>query len=345
MRATATLRASLRWYRHAIFLAVVSLLVAAHAWAALWTDRLGDFERQSATPFALPNVHLSREYGVEAAERAEYKAGNRSFTATAYQTVDSTGATALYQSLQPAGAKASEFEAKALEEAFALASVEANTTTVVQYQNYVMVFEKDRPTWQVVKDYLGYAPNLGISTPPPLPGYLPREHLVPGSERYILGPESLGLYLPDVPAGIAAFSLGAEGQVAEYESAGSRLKLAILSYPTPQMARKKLEEYRSLGNPVLKRDGTLIVFVPTPANRDFAERVVSQIRYRAAVTVNEKTTTPAEEFRRLFINIAIMVVLLILLAAVAGIAFGGLRFLRRKNSTADNDDFLRLRID
>lgn len=345
MRAIVNPFGSVVWYRRAISLTVMSLFLSASVWAALWTDRLGDFERQSATPYALPNGRLSEEFGVEAAERAEYKAGNRIFIATAFQTIDSTGATALYQSLQPVGAKPSEFEAKALEEAFALSSVEAGTTTVVQYQNYVMVFEQDRPTWQVVKDYLGYAPNLGISTPPPLPGYLPKENLVPGSQRYILGPESLSLYLPDVPAGVAAFSMGAEGQVAEYEDQGSRLKLAILSYPTPQMSRKKLEEYQVLGNPVLKRDGTLIIFVPSPTNRDFAERVVSRIRYRAAVTVNEKTTTPAEEFRRLILNIVILVMVLIALAAVAGIAFGGLRFLRRKNSSADDDDFLRLRID
>ncbi|MCC7340140.1 MAG: hypothetical protein IT170_03555 [Bryobacterales bacterium] len=345
MTTTATPLRSPSSPRHALSLVIVTLLLCAPAWAALWTDRLGDFERQNASPYALPNAHLSQEYGIEAAERAEYKAGNRRFTATAYQTADSTGATALYQSLQPAGAKPSEFENKAVEEAFALSSVEANSTTVVQYQNYVMVFENDRPTWQVVKDYLGYAPNLGISTPPPLPGYLPKENRVPGTERYILGPESLNLYLPDVPAGIAAFSLGAEGQVAEYEADGNRLKLAILSYPTPQLARKKLEEYRSLGNPVLKREGTLIVFVASPSNRDFAERVVSLIRYRAAVTMNEKLTSPAEEFRQLIVNIVIMVAVLILLAAVAGIAFGGLRFLRRRNSSADTDDFLRLRID
>ncbi len=345
MIATATPRPPLLRLRRTASLGALTLLFCVSAWAALWTDRLGDFERQSAASYALQNPRLGQEYGVEAAERAEYKAGNRTFIATAYQTADSTGATALYQSLQPPGARPSEFEAKALEEAFALSSVEAGSTTVVQYQNYVIVFEKDRPTWQVVKDYLGYAPNLGISTPPPLPGYLPREFIVPGSERYILGPESLGLYLPEVPAGVAAFSLGAEGQIAEYEADGNRLKLAILSYPTPQMARKKLEEYQSLGNPVLKRDGTLIVFVASPSNRDFAEKVVSRVRYRAAVTVNEKLTSPAEEFRRLIINIVILVLVLITLAAVAGIAFGGLRFLRRKNSSADADDFLRLRID
>ncbi|MDZ7637919.1 MAG: DUF6599 family protein [Bryobacterales bacterium] len=326
-------------------LCALLLLCSALGWGAIWTDRLGDFERQSAGPHALPNARLAEEYGIEAAERAEYKAGDQSFVATAYQMADSTGATALYQALQPAGAKASEFEVKAVEEAFALASVEGGSTTVVQYQNYVMVFEGGRPSWQVVKDYLGYAPNLGISTSPPLPGYLPKENRVPGSERYVLGPVSLGLYLNEVPAGVAAFSMGAEAQVAEYMSGTERLKLGIISYPTPQMARKKLEEYQALGNPVLKRDGTLIVFVPAPADRDFAERVVSRVRYRATVTVNEKLTSPAEELRRMIINVIILVVLLALLAAVAGIAFGGLRFLRRKNAPAEDEEFLRLHID
>jgi hypothetical protein len=323
----------------------LATVFTALSWGAIWTDRLGDFTRQSATPTTLPNNALAEEYGLESAERAEYQAGSRKFTATAYQTADSTGATALYQSLQPEGARPSEFEVKAVEEEFALASVEASTTTVVHYQNYVIVFEGDRPTWQVVKDYLGYAPKLGISTPPPLPGYLPKENLVPGSERYILGPVSLGLYLKEVPPGVAAFSMGAEAQVAEYAEGENRLKLAVVSYPTPQMARKKLEEYQTLGSPVLKRDGTLIVFVPTPASRDFAERIVSRIRYRATVTVNEKITSPAEEFRNLIINIVILVLVLVLLAVLVGLALGGMRFLRRRGAPSEDESFVRLHID
>lgn len=345
MRATANVCVSAARLRRAIILTVLPVLLSGVMRAALWTDRLGEFERQNAAPFALANRRLAEEYGVETAERAEYKAGNRGFIATAYQTADSTGATALYQSLQPAGARPSDFDRMALEEDFALTSVESGPTTVVSYQNYVIVFENDKPTWQVVKDYLGYAPNLGISTPPPLPGYLPKEHRVAGSERYILGPESLRLYLPDVPAGVAAFSMGAEGQVADYEAGGSQLKLAIFSYPTPQMARKKFEEYQSLGNPILKRDGTLIVFVPTPADRNLAELVVSRVRYRAAVTVNEKLSSPADDLRRLILNIVILVLVLIALAVVAGIAFGGLRFLRRRNDDPESSDFLRLHIE
>lgn len=345
MRATAIERASAPSLRRAILLTALPVLLTASAWAALWTDRLGEFERQSAAPYELANRRLAEEYGIEAAEQAQYKAGSRTFTATAYQTVDSTGSTALYQSLQPAGAKPSEFDRKAREEDFALASVESGTTTVVSYQNYVIVFENDRPTWQVVKDYLGYAPNLGISTPPPLPGYLPQESRVPGSERYILGPESLRLYLPEVPAGVAAFSMGAEAQVADYAVDGRQLRLAIFSYPTPQLARKKLTEYQSLGNPTVKRDGTLIVFVPDPADRNLAELVVSRVRYRAAVTVNEKLSSPADELRRLIINIIILVLILIALAVLAGIAFGGLRFLRRRSSDTESNDFLQLHIE
>lgn len=326
-------------------LAALLLLIAAHSFASIWTDRLGDFTRISATPVSHSNPALAEEYGLQAAERAEYQFGNRTFTATAYRMSDSTGATAMYQSLQPAGARPSEFETQAVAEDFALFSVEASTTTVVMYQNYVMVFERDHPTWQVVKDFLGYAPELGISSRPTLPGYLPKEHLVPGSERYILGPASLDLYLKEIPAGVAAFSLGAEAQVAEYARDASRLKLAIISYPTPQLARKKLEEYQSVGAPILKREGSLIVFVPTPESRDLAERVLSHVKYRATVTVNEKVTTEADEFRKLFINIVIMVVLLGLLAALAGLAFGGLRFLRKRNEPEVDEAFLRLHID
>src|SRR5690606_27836590 len=120
MRATANPFGSVVWYRHAISLTVMSLFLSASVWAALWTDLLGDFERQSATPYALPNARLSSENGAEAAKSTDNKDRNRTFTAPAFQTLDSTGATTLYPSLQPTGAKPSELEANALKEAFAL---------------------------------------------------------------------------------------------------------------------------------------------------------------------------------------------------------------------------------
>lgn len=313
--------------------------------ASIWTDRLGDFERVSATPFTLNNMTLAEEYGFEQGETAEYRAGSRSFRARAYQMADTTGGVAMYQYLLPEGAKPAEFESLAVAENFEMFAAEANATVVVQFLNYVMVFEGDRPTWEVLKAFLGYAPKLGSSTRPPLVGFLPTSFLVAGSQRYILGPESLSQFLPEVPAGVAAFSLGAEGQMARYQEGDSALKLGIFSYPTPQMARKKLEDFQLLPGTVAKRESSMIVICTNVENRDLAERILSQVRYRAAVTVNQTVKSEAEQLRDLIINIIIMATVFCGLAALAGGMFGGLRFLRKRAAGDEEETFVSLHID
>lgn len=329
----------------AVVLALLLAILATLAPGAIWTDRLGDFERQSATPFTLNNTALAEEVGFEQGEIAEYTAGSRRFRARAYQMADSTGAVAMFQYLQPAGARPSEYESLAVAEKFDLYSVESGDTVLVNFQNYVMVFEGDRPTWEVVKAFLGYAPKLAASSRPTLTGYLPVPQQIPGSSRYVLGPETLSLFLPAVPAGVAAFSLGAEAQVASYSDGKSTLKLGIFSYPTPQLARKKLEEFQEIPNSVAKRESSLVVICTDVVDKDFAERVLSQVRYRATVTVNQKVTSEAEQLRDLIINIIIMASVLSGLALLAGVMFGGLRFLRRRSAGEDDEAFVRLHID
>ena len=333
--------------RHAQLLIVTLFVVtfAASLHAAIWTDRLGDFERQSATPFTLNNKALAEEYGFEQGETAEYRFGNRRFQARAYQMADATGGVAMYQHLQPAGATPAEYETLAFEEDFDLFAVELDSTVVVNYQNYVMVFEGDRPTWDVVKAFLGYVPMLSTSSRPSLTGYLPLSEQVPGSSRYILGPESLALFMPEVPAGIAAFSLGAEAQVASYSNGDSTVKLGIFSYPTPQLARKKLDEFQGLPNSLAKRESSLIVVCTDVVDKNLAERVLSRVRYRATITVNEKVTSDAQILRDLIINVIILASLLSGLALLAGLSFGGLRFLRRRAADGRDDSFVRLRLD
>lgn len=328
-----------------LFAFLVALGFVALTQAAIWTDRLGDFERISATPFTLNNSTLAEEFGFEQGEMAEYRSGNRGFRARAYQMADATGGVAMFQYLLPEGSKPAEYENLAFEEKFDLYAAESGSTVVVNFQNYVMVFEGDRPTWEVVKAFLGYAPKLGSSTRPSLTGYLPVPHQVPGSLRYILGPESLSLFMPEVPAGVAAFSVGAEAQMARYADGASSLKLGIFAYPTPQLARKKLDEFLTIPGAVAKRESSMIVICTNVEDKDFAERILSQVRYRATVTVNQKVKSEAEVLRDLIINVIILAALLSGLAAVAGGVFGGLRFLRRRAAGDEDDSFVRLHID
>ena len=57
-----------------------------------------------------------------------------------------------------------------------------------------------------------------MAPPPLLPGYLPSQNLVSGSERYVVGPVGLQKFEPRIPPSVAAFHLGAEAQIGSFRA-------------------------------------------------------------------------------------------------------------------------------
>ena len=97
---------------------------------------------------------------------------------------------------------------------------------------------------------------------PALVTSLPTEGLVPNSERYITGPNSLQKFDPGVSPSVAAFHYGAEAQLGVFHSPKGDITMAIFNYPTPQIAMQKESDFRNLpGGPVVKRTGPLVAVV------------------------------------------------------------------------------------
>src|SRR5690349_17998133 len=83
------------------------LLLTACAQADIFPDKIGEFAKGPVTTVAVPDQALYEEYGIDGTETAEYAAGLKHFSATAWRMKDATGAMALFQSRRPPGAVAS----------------------------------------------------------------------------------------------------------------------------------------------------------------------------------------------------------------------------------------------
>ena len=128
-------------------------------------------------------------------------------------------------------------------------AAETPTATILAFGNYLLVFQGYKPQAGQIGSLVQVLPKLDQAPLPALKEYLPAENLVPNSERYVVGPVSLEAFASGIPAGVAAFHLGSEAQIGTYHSGGKELKLAIFSYPTPNLARERLAEMQKLPGP------------------------------------------------------------------------------------------------
>ena len=267
--------------------------------AAMWPEHLGRYTRVSGgivDTSTDDRGHLD-EYGFEAAGYADYG----SFNVTAAQFKDPTGAYA--------------------------ASLESAHTRVGNYT--IFCYGKCPKDLAKLAEQL---PHVSKAPLPVLPTYLPSKGLVPRSERYILGPASLTAYAPQIPPGPAAFQFGTEASLARYKSPNGEETLAVFSYPTPRIARQQAAEFQKLPGAVVKRTGPLVAVVPAPKALGNAERLLSEINYRASVSRDEQppiVVRPAS-VGNMLIAIFQLSGIVVAFCVLSGLAFGGYRFLSKR---------------
>jgi len=298
------------------------LFVPSFGLAAIWPDPLGPYQRLSAKAIT-PTIDQAiwDEYGFREAETAQYEGAGEKFTATAYLLQDPTGALAVFEWLRPADSKPS---------AIAKLSAETPTATLLVHGNYVLRFDGYHPTAALLTQLVEGLKQVDTSPLPALIDYLPQENLVPNSERYVEGPAALQKFDLGIPPAAAAFHLSAEAQIATFKAPGGDLKLAIFNYPTPQIAMQQTAEFQKIAGAMAKRSGPLVAVILAPPNADAAEYLLSLVRYRADVTLDERVSTRRDNIGNLVINAFILIGILLCFSMVGGLAFGGVRaFLRR----------------
>ena len=188
---------------------------------------------------------------------------------------------------------------------------------------------------------LGNTRNL-----PDLPTYLPSQSYVKNTAKYVIGPAALQKVAAPVPTELVDFNLGAEVVVGNYNSSAGEATLMLISYPTPQIAADHLRRIEAArqGNsqatnaattiPILqgpifdKRTGPMLVIAAGPLSQDEAKALLASVNYDANVTWNENTSFgKGATMAKIVMNGIILSLIIVGLALVAGVAFGGIRIL------------------
>lgn len=314
-----------------------ALLLPGLSVAAILPDSIGAYQRGPVSQPTLDNRPLWDECGLKNSESATYQNGKARFLATAWQFADTTGALAAFDWQRPPHATPSSASKLAAETAAGLLLV---------HGNYLFSFSGYKPTMPELDALASALLNVDNTVLPSLPGYLPSEGLVANSQRYILGPAGLQKFAPAIPPSVAAFHLGAEAQLAVFHNPKGNLSMAIFDYPTPQMAIQQVADFEKLPGAVAKRSGPLVAVVLSPPDPDFAERLLSQVRYQAEVTRNEYVPTRRDNIGDLVINAFTLIGILLAFSVVSGLAFGGVRaFLGRMRHGQDPDVMISLHLE
>jgi len=183
---------------------------------------------------------------------------------------------------------------------------------------------------------------------PGLPAYLPVQSYVKNSAKYVVGGIGLEKINAPLPAQLVDFGAGAEVVLADYNSSGGQATLMLISYPTPQIAAEHLRRIDAATHPgtlqkadngipidagrvFTKRTGPIVVVAWGPLSLSEATALLASVNYDADVTWNENTSfSKKDNLANLLVNIILLCGILMGLALVAGIAFGGIRILVKR---------------
>ncbi len=313
------------------------LLSAALAHAAIFPDQIGAFKKGPPKTVSAPDLDLYDEYGIQAREQAEYASPDKRFIATGWRFHDATGAMAMFEARRPPGATPSQVSKLA---------VSTSDGVIFAYGNYLFQLTGAVPDEAELNQIYSQLPLFENSPLPLLIDALPPSGLIPNSERYILGPVSLQRFEPRIAPSLAAFHLGAEAQLGQYQTPQGKLTLVVFEYPTPNMARERLEELQKIPGAVAKRVGSLVAITIQPPDADAAERLLAQVRYNANVTLNEVPPVSAKQVGGMLTSIIALAGVILGMCLVAGIGFGAFRVILRKLgwSTGEPEPMIELHL-
>jgi hypothetical protein len=182
---------------------------------------------------------------------------------------------------------------------------------------------------------------------PPLPTRLPKQGLEKNTTKYILGPVALNRIGSPLPASLVDFKSDAEVVIARYGVNAGDATLMLIEYPNSQIAADRLRQIDASHQitqqppgvtPLLDvgpffdtRTGPIIVIAAGPLSKSEARSLMSSVSYDADVTWNENTyVSKKDNLANFLFNAIILCGVVVGLALVAGVAFGGLRLLIKR---------------
>lgn len=313
-------------------------LAAGVTLAGLLPEQFGPAKRGPVQNLPVSDQAIASELGQDGAEQAEYTAtapAPLKFSVSAWRLKDPTSALAFFLSNRVEGATVSKFTK--------VAADEPGGVHFFARGNYVMRIKGWTPPKTDLDKLFSVLPRLDQSSLPTLPSYLPEGRLA-NSDRFIIGPAGLERFEGRISPGIAAFSMSAEGVTAKYPGGAS---LTIFNYPTPEIARQRVEEHRKTAGSVVKRTGPLVAVVLGSPDANAAELLLAKVNYQATLTWNE--ANPETEDRRganMLIGAFALAGALMVLCVLAGVAFGLIRVAHRSAKKGEEEPaMIRLDLD
>ena len=278
--------------------------------------------------FSPEDAGVIREFGFASGEYRSYRKQGAELSVTLWKMKDATGAYGLYSYHREPGTASFHGD-----DPIAVWS----NRLLIQHGPYVVDARSGKFTLGDAKLLLARIPTLRPeeTTLPNLPSYFPEKNLVAQTEHYILGPIAFQHFVEDISPSAIGFETGAEAQVAQYSMDGSKPRLLLISYATPQMAIKKGRELAQLrgkdGSALfVDRKSSLIAIVLSAGSADVAKQLVASIPYEGKVTWSEYVPKPRDNIGYLVTNVFLLTGIILLFSLVAGLSFGGIRIINKK---------------
>jgi hypothetical protein len=292
---------------------------------------------------ASDRANILREYGINGGERRDYANGTGQLTITLYRMVDPSAAFGAFTFLRDP-----DMAPVAVNKPVSYSAGGRGRTLLVVGNLVMDVSSAKAPMANGdIGELAGSVARMADRRPYPLIGYfLPKGGLIPGSERYVLGPQALAQVFP--PGAInhaewAGFGTSAEAIVGRYRLPGQNgpgeALLLVMLYPTQQLAADRYtainkafalngDPNQANGRPHLfgARSSALIALLDGVESPDVAANFLNQIHYSSDVTWDEPThelTDPS--ISTIVVGAIVDTGAIMLLALAAGLGFGGLR--------------------
>jgi hypothetical protein len=277
---------------------------------------------------------VEREYGVKSLELRTYQLENTRVEVVLEAAADVTSAYGLFTYYQT--------ETMHPEKGIQLAVGDAAVALMTRGRTFVRFLRPQGPQlsdneFRALLIFVGGtrpASDSLLNLPPPMPSW----GLVAGTRKYIIGPVVAQRVLPDVPADLFGFDRGAELQVGQYLVGSSRLTMAQVSYPTPQIARvcfaamsDSLALNQDHGAKTLygRREESYVFLVRNAASKDDAMKLLDQFKVTEELSWDQKYPGSVTIGRQLF-ELIMGNVFLTMIIAGAGIVGGVLLVVSRR---------------
>jgi hypothetical protein len=277
---------------------------------------------------------IDSEYGVKSFERRIYQLGSTRVDVVIEPATDPTAAYGLLTYYQTS--------TMTTEKGIQLAVGDAQGALMARGRNFIKFFPPKELALSD-NDYLALLIYVGGTRPSAralesLPAPMPAAGLLPGTEKYLLGPQAARRVLPDFRTDLLGFDQGAEAQVADYLSGRVRSTVLAISYPTPQIARIRfgamknfldVNQDRGKASIYGRREGSFVFLVLNAGIPQVASNLMNEFKVASHVSWDERY--PGDKpFTLQILELILSNIMLILILVGICIAGGLLLFLSKR---------------